>query len=290
MTCLSDRLADQGIELRHYREGTQRLPCPECDRGGKDSALAVTVEHDGAVWICHRCGFKGAVRDRSESTVRPSQKPQETRSEPERFETLAPRWREFWAACERVTPTSVAGRYLAGRGCALPPADGDLRWHRDAWHWPTQTSMPAMVARITDAVTNTPLSLHFTFLKPDGSGKADVDRAKLLLPRHRKAGGVIRLWPDDCVTHGLGLAEGIETALTLAHSYTPTWCAIDAGNLRDLAPLNGIEHVVVAVDYDVAGLKAAQAFADRWTRAGATVDLLVPSQPGRDLNDEVKAA
>ncbi len=38
------------------------------------------------------------------------------------------------------------------------------------------------------------------------------------------------------------------------------------------------------------GLKAAQAFADRWTRAGVTVDLLVPSQPGRDLNDEAHVA
>lgn len=71
-----DRLAAHGIELRHWREGSQRAACPHCDRGPKDAALAVTVEHDGAVWLCHRCGFKGAVRGRGESTVRPTERPQ----------------------------------------------------------------------------------------------------------------------------------------------------------------------------------------------------------------------
>ena len=33
----------------------------------------------------------------------------------------------------------------------------------------------------------------------------------MLCKGHRKAGGVIRLWPDDEVTDGLAVAEGIET-------------------------------------------------------------------------------
>ena len=68
---IADRLRDQGIELRHDREGTQRLPCPYCDKGPRDSALAITRDPSGAVWICHRCGFKGSARDRRESIVRP---------------------------------------------------------------------------------------------------------------------------------------------------------------------------------------------------------------------------
>ncbi len=290
MTSRFDRLAEHGIELKHYRDGTQRVPCPECDRGPKDTALSITVEHDGAVWQCFRCGWRGAVRERRESTVRPPERPQVKRSEPERFETLAPRWREFWASCEAVTPESVVGRYLAGRVCALPPADGDLRWHPKAFHWPTQTHGPAMVGLITDAITNAPLSLHFTFLKPDGSGKAEIERPKLLLPKHRKAGGVIRLWPDEAVTLGLGIAEGIETALALAHRYTPVWCAIDAGNLAALPVLAGIENLVVAADYDIPGLKACQAVAHRWTLARKTVHILHADEPGHDLADEARAA
>lgn len=290
MRSLFDRLADHGIELRHYRKGTQRLPCPECGKGAKDAALAVTLDHDRAVWQCFRCGFKGAVRDRSESSGRPPERPQATRSEPERHEVLSDRWREFWAACERVTPTSVAGRYLAARGCALPPTDGDLRWHAEAWHWPTQARMPAVVARITDARTCTPLSLHFTYLKPDGSGKADVERAKLLLPKHRKAGGVIRLWPDEAVTQGLGIAEGIETALTVAQSMTPVWSCVDAGNLAALPVLCGIDSLLIAVDFDPAGLKAAEACAIHWSDAGREVRMLQPREPGHDINDEYGAA
>jgi len=290
MISFSDRLSEHGIELRRYRQGTQRVPCPECNRGPKDTALSVTVECDGAVWLCFRCGFKGAVRERSEYSVRPPERPQATRSEPQRLETLAPRWREFWAVCEPVTPSSLAGRYLAGRGCVLPPADGDLRWHCEAWHWPTQMRMPAMVARITDAQTCNPLSLHFTYMKSNGAGKADVDRVKLLLPKHRKAGGVIRLWPDDCVTYGLGIAEGIETALTVAKSFSPVWCCIDAGNLAALPVLGSIETLLIAVDFDPAGLKAAEACANRWTIAGREVRMLQPRTPGNDINDEYGAA
>ena len=67
----TNRLHEHGIALRHEREGTQRLACPQCDKGPRDEALAVTVEHGGAVWLCHRCGFKGGARDRRESIVRP---------------------------------------------------------------------------------------------------------------------------------------------------------------------------------------------------------------------------
>ena len=285
-----NRLADHRIELRHDREGTQRLPCPECEKGARDTALAVTIDHDGAVWQCFRCGFKGAVRDRVESITRPTERPPVKRPEPERHETLAPRWRAFWHECMPVTGDCVAGRYLRNRECVIPPKDGDLRWHPDTWHWPTQLRIPAMVGLITDAVTCELLSLHFTYLKSDGTGKADVDRAKLLLPKHRKSGGVIRLWPDEGVTYSIGLAEGIESALSLAHSHAPVWCCVDAGNLAALPVLSGIATAVVAVDYDKAGLIAYQAFATRWTSAGKEVRMVLPSEPGLDINDEARAA
>lgn len=290
MTSRFDRLAEHGIELRHFREGGQRVPCPQCDKGARDTALSVTVAHDRIVWCCFRCQWAGAVRDRSESAMRPPQRPQAPRSEPERYETLAPRWREFWNACEPVTPSSVAGRYLSGRGCALPPEDGDLRWHPAAYHWPSQSTLPAMVGLISDAVTNVPLSLHLTFLRADGAGKADIERPRLLLPKHRKAGGVIRLWPDSDVRLGLGVAEGIESALTVAKRMTPVWCCVDAGNLAALPVLAGIESLLIAVDFDPAGLNAAEACANRWTEAGREVRWLKPSKPHTDVNDEFGAA
>ena len=287
---LADRLAERGVTLRHDHIGTQRLPCPECNRGLCDTALAITIEHDGgAVWVCHRCGFKGAVRNRGESVTRPTESPQTKRSQPEHYTTLTPRWRDFWRDCRRITSGTVAAQYLRSRGCGLPPVDGDLRWHSECWHWPTQTRRPAMVGLITDAVTRAPLSLHFTFLRPDGTGKAGTERDKLLLPKHRKAGGVIRLWPDDVVTYSIGLAEGIESALSLAHSHRPVWCTVDAGNLAKLPVLHGIETVLVAVDSDRAGLKATRAFGETWSKAGKDVRLVIPERVGEDLNDVARA-
>jgi putative DNA primase/helicase len=80
---------------------------------------------------------------------------------------------------------------------------------------------------------------------------------------------VCRLWPDDFVSHGLGVAEGIETALSLAHAYTPCWAAIDAGNLAALPVLAGVEVLVIAQDRDPAGEMAASDCADRWAAAGS---------------------
>lgn len=73
-----------------------------------------------------------------------------------------------------------------------------------------------MLGRITDVLTNEPMSLHFTYLRADGSGKAPVTPQKKLLGGHQKKGGCIRLYPDSDVTDGLAIAEGVETALTIA--------------------------------------------------------------------------
>ena len=282
-----DRLGTTGIQLHHERYGTQRTRCPECDRDSRDTALSITIKGDSsAVWQCFRCGFKGATRGRVEHGTRA----QTLRVDATRHTTLADRWRDFWRTCSPISADSLAGRYLRHRGCVLSPIDGDLRWHPECWHWPTRQRLPALVALITDIQTNVPLSLHFTFIRADGTGKADIEPPKLLLPRHRKSGGVIRLWPDACVTYSIGLAEGIESALSLAHAHAPVWATIDAGNLSTLPILHGIESVIVAVDHDNSGLKAAQSFATSWARAGVDVWLVIPDVAGADLNDVARSA
>jgi hypothetical protein len=137
-----------------------------------------------------------------------------------------------------------------------------------------------MVGRVTEFVTNDPLTLHFTSLLPDGSAYT----SKRLLADHQKTGGVIRLWPDDAVTMGLGLGEGIETALTLALGYTPVWAAVDSGNLGSLPVVGGIESLVLAEDGDDAGRKACSQLARRWREAGREV-VIIHSADGEDLND-----
>lgn len=174
----------------------------------------------------------------------------------------------------------MAVAYLEHRCCVIPPAYGDLRWHPALKH-PSGHVGPALVALISDTHTCEPLSLHRTWIT--ASGKADVSPARLLLGNHGIDNGVIRLWSDDDVGHTLGIAEGIETALSLAHAVQPVWAMIDAGHLSKFPALPGITQIYIAQDNDTAGIKAATASARRWTAAGKFVS--VSQQKQNDIND-----
>jgi len=104
---------------------------------------------------------------------------------------------------------------------------------------------------------------------------------------HRKAGAVCRLWPDEAITHGLAIAEGIETALAGAHAFGLAWAAIDAGNLAQFPVLPAIECLSIFTDHDDAGIKAARQCATTWTKAGREVRLVMSERKGADLADEV---
>jgi len=142
-----------------------------------------------------------------------------------------------------------------------------------------------MCARVSDIRTAKPISLHFTKLAADGRGKAGSECDKLLMSGHRKKDGCIRLWPDEAVTQGLAIAEGIESALAAAHAHTPVWAAIDAGNLRAFPLLHGIDALTIFADHDDAGLTAAKECARRWLAAGAEVIVLRAREAGRDAAD-----
>lgn len=185
----------------------------------------------------------------------------------------------------QASTSNVAAEYLRARCCRLPPADGDLRWHASLRH-PSGYRGPALVALISDARTREPMSLHRTWIQANGQ-KAEIDPPRLLLSGHAKVGGVIRLWPDESVSHGLGIAEGIETALSLAHAMPPVWSLIDAGNLAAFPVMSGISALTIAADHDPAGQRAAEACGMRWAAAGATVRVVLPPEPGADLNDVV---
>jgi hypothetical protein len=129
------------------------------------------------------------------------------------------------------------------------------------------------------------MTLHRTWLMADGSGKARLDKPRLLMKGHSKKGGVVRLWPDEEVTYGLAVAEGIETTLTAAQLFAPAWSCIDAGNLGTLPVLEGIQSLTIIVDYDEQGVLAANECGRRWAEDGVEVTLWTPPAEGQDLND-----
>lgn len=271
------------ISWTDYAVGNHRIECPSCGRGGRDKTAGLTIEDDGkGVVHCFRCSYVETWREQ-QTARRPGKAPTRPAT-PRKRASLAPHGLELWNACKSLRDTAGA-EYLLARCCALPPEDGDLRFQPVLPH-PSGYQGPALVALVTDAATGKPLTLHRTWIQADGN-KADIQPARRLLGGHRKQGGVIRLWPDEAVTTGLAIAEGIETALTMAHDYKPVWSLIDAGNMEAFPVLAGIECLVIGADHDPAGLKAATACADRWAAAGVDVRIVTPDLPGTDWNDLV---
>ncbi len=186
---------------------------------------------------------------------------------------------EIWENAGPAKNTLVE-RYLEGRGLRLPP-EAPLRFHPKCPRGCEK--LPAMVALMTDPITARPCGVHRTYLTPDGSGKA-LGGAKMMLGR----AGVIRLVPDDDVTHGLGLTEGIETALAimLHVEWNPVWACGSAGAIARFPIVTGIEHLTIFADSDDngAGLDAARLCAARWANGETEATIQIPPS-GKDWAD-----
>ena len=261
----------------------RRITCPICGRGDRDRTL--TVFDPGRVH-CHRCG-KDAWRDIKaalgcEFDEHPPHRP--VKPTAARNDGLAPWAAALWESSRALSGEGLA--YLQARACVIPPSDGDLRWHPEVLHKPTGHTGPALIALVTDAITNKPISVHRTWIRRDGT--KPVKPARMLAAGHRAKGGVIRLWSDDAVTSGIAITEGIETALAVAHVHRPVWSCIDAGNVAAFPVLNGIEAITIFADADEAGLRAAEQCAERWHAAGREVFICEP--PVGDWNDRAQEA
>ena len=281
-------LAEAGIYLRGAeRIGNHRTRCPECASAKarpRDTALSVTIGPDRTVWFCHRCAWTGILGADREHAPRRRPPPPPAPPEPD-LRAARRAAAKVWQAAEAITPDCPAGRYLTARGCALPHPEGDLLWLPDHRH-PCGWSGPCMTALVTDALTCKVLTVHRTWLLPDGSDKAPIDPQRLYWKDLPKKGGVVRLWPDDSVSLGLLVGEGIETVLVAARGFTPAWACLDKGNLEHFPVLPGIDCLTVVADHDEdgGGEKAALACRHRWRKAGVQTRPWLGEQ-GKDFAD-----
>jgi hypothetical protein len=247
--------------------------------------MAVTVEPDGgAVWFCHRCGSKG-VTGRGHVTGRGS--PDKPTVPSADTATKTERARRTINA-SRLAKGRLPEAFVNRRGIDLPD-NTPLLFNPDVWHWPSKQSLPAMVSPIVriDAPDNSaPMGAHLTFLRRDGSDKAKVVPARLY--SGPKAGGVVKLTPDEEITTGLAIGEGIETCLAARMAGLPTWACLDSGNMAAFPVLSGVECITLLADHDEAGIKAARECAARWQAAGKEARIAIPSRPGFDWNDEIR--
>ncbi len=183
--------------------------------------------------------------------------------------------RHIWI--ESVDPRgTIAETYLGHRGVRLP----DRPVIRFSPACPRKGgALPAMIALLTDPVTGAPCGVHRTFLAADGSGKASIEKSKMMLG----TAGIIRL--DEPSGDGLGLAEGIETALSVSQrlGWRPVWAAGSAGGIERFPLLYG-HSLTIFADHDGSGLKAARSCAERWREAGHPAAIHIPPQ-GQDWAD-----
>jgi putative DNA primase/helicase len=191
--------------------------------------------------------------------------------------------RRLWR--EAVAPAgTLVERYLASRGLKLPESEHPLRFHPDcprgAERWPAMLALMTHPAEHETDGRPRIVGVHRTFLLPDGSGKAP-GTAKQMLGH----AGVVRLVPDDDVTAGLGIAEGIETSLAVMQGFgwRPVWAATSAGMIRTFPVLAGIEALSIFADADTAGREAAESCGARWAEAGREVAVI--AAPAGDFND-----
>lgn len=111
----------------------------------------------------------------------------------------------LWSEARDPRNTVVA-RYLAARGLSLPDdVVGDVIRFHPALKF-NGASAGGMVALFRDIRTKAPCGIHRTFF--DGPGRK-LDRK--MLGRVRDA--AIKLDPDECVTSGVHIGEGLELCL-----------------------------------------------------------------------------
>jgi hypothetical protein len=183
----------------------------------------------------------------------------------------------------------LAETYLRSRGLEYAdPAGEVLRFHS---HCPfggvTHPCMVALFRAIGDG--NKPVAIHRTALTPEGR---KIDRMTL----GPIGGAAIKLSPDEDVTMGLHIGEGIETTLAaMMLGFRPAWALGAAGGIAKFPVLSGIEALTILVDHDrpdargrQAGHEVSRECGNRWKEAGQEIFYVMPDVLGHDMADVVR--
>jgi putative DNA primase/helicase len=186
----------------------------------------------------------------------------------------------MWEAAGPVRGT-LGVRYLREhRGISRldAPLGRVLRFHAHC-PWEYHDPAPAIVALFTSIYDDTPTGVHRIFLDADGQ------KAERLM-RGITGGSAIKL---DPIGPELAIGEGIETCLAWRELYglAPAWAMGSEGGITRFPVLDGVEHLIILMDNDQAGRKAAIAAGERWEKAGRRVTVTIPKS-GEDFNKELE--
>jgi putative DNA primase/helicase len=197
-------------------------------------------------------------------------------------------WKAIWTEASDPRGTLVED-YLRSRRLELPceVANEAIRFHPNCRFGSDR--FPAMICLVRNIVTNEPQGVHRTALMPDGTAvKCHGKTFRMSLGSI--AGGAIKLDPDEDVTQGLCVGEGVETCLSGRQmGLRPVWSVISDGGIARFPVLPGIDKFSIIRENDAASRNSVKKCADRWYEAGREV-FIVASDIGNDLNDELLGA
>lgn len=263
-------------------------PCPVC--GGKDR-FRIDPKADNGRWYCNQCNGGPGMKLLMDMTGRSFH---DIASDLDKrlgnFTEEKPKARDYSKFLKRlgrgitgISDIDPVSLYLRSRGIHKIPREF-LRYSPSVYNWEDEVkrSFPAMMAAMRD-VSGKVLGYHITYLTERGT-KAEIPSSRMYSPGETGF-CVIRLSP---VAEYIGLAEGIETALSVTQLYgIPCWATGDAGRMERFCLPAGVERVTIFADMDhnFTGEAAAFALAQRLIRSGIACEVRQECPRGTDYND-----
>ena len=195
--------------------------------------------------------------------------------------------RAIWERADPIKGT-LAAEYLKSRKINLPTWPDALGYVPRLEHKPSGKSFPALIGALTGN-NGKVVAIQRTWLAIDGSGKAPIDSPKMTLGPMGSA--AVRMGKPDTI---LGLAEGVETALSARQIYQiPVWATLSANRLSRIELPSVVESLVIFADHGKVGMQAAMEATDTYERRGLAVDVMPPrvhfGEDVSDFNDAVRA-
>ena len=196
--------------------------------------------------------------------------------------SLSPLAARIWSEA-RPFAGSPASRYLQSRGILL--VSNALRFHSrpPRGRAPLTSFQPAMITAVRDDAGL--VGVHRTFLDTARDCLADLPVPKSALGR--LSGGAVRLAP--VVRGSLGLAEGVETALSASQLFDrPCWATLGTERFRQVSVPATVRRLILFLDNDAGGRRAE--LLARETHAGApfSIEAMYPENPDEDWNDVLR--
>lgn len=276
---------------------------------GLKGAVTAETRMDAVEWLEDRFNIRQMTPERkkqydAERQIRISAAEAE---EKKRREKSIARARKFFFSCSPIE-NSLADRYLGTRAVHLGQVAGlgrSLRFHPECEYWMDEARPrhPAMIAAMVD-VTGRIGACHYTFLQRDGSGKADVEKAKLMFPETtglvvRLTNGESGLSAEEAAENGVigicALTEGIEDGLSVAltNPELRVWAAGSLPGLRSVPDHASVCAWVVFKDNDWGKPQAQEQFDLAIARLRSfrkPVEVIsMPAEWGKDVNDAIRS-